>query len=525
MIEDRLIEINERFDLAMRGANADGLWDWNVLTNQVWFSPRWKSMLGHLEDEVGSGLNEWSDRVHPDDLERAYADVQAHMDGKSECYENIHRVRHKDGHYLTVLDRGFAVRNDSGEVVRMVGTHTDITAQKKVELELQQEKERAEEANRSKSEFLANMSHEIRTPMNGVLGIAELLSTTPLNQEQLKYLDIMQESGKALLVIINDILDFSKVEAGKETLNIQPFNLPLAVERVCRLLQLQAEEKKLYLKNITSPNVPEWLAGDVVRVEQILMNLIGNSIKFTSRGGITVQTDVVSIDQDDVSVQITVEDTGVGVPEDKQGEIFNYFTQADASTTRTYGGTGLGLAISKQLIELMGGTIKIESEPGHGTKFRINLQLTIVYKPDLDNSNKSSSSALDLAHQQCQVLIVEDNKTNQLVTKRLLEHIGCRAEVAENGEVALRMVQENPSLFDLVLMDLQMPVMDGFEASRRIHKDHPDLPIVALTAVTQHEDIERSLAVGVSDVLYKPFTIKEVISKLNLWGGGSGDHH
>ncbi len=496
-IRNALAKSEKRFDLAMRGAN-DGVWDWDMASNTVYYSPRWKAMLGHEEDEIGPALAEWSGRVHPDDSASAMAAVRAHLDGDTSHFEVTFRFRHKQGHYLWVLSRGLAVRDAEGNPSRMVGTHTDITAQKRAEEALIQAKEAAEAASRAKSEFLANMSHEIRTPMNGVLGMLNLTLDTGLSDEQRDYLMMAQTSANSLLHIINDILDFSKIEAGRLDVQPEAVDIRAIVNEMQRLHEHRCQEKGLTFTSAVDAALPDWMMLDQMRVRQVLINLIGNAIKFTHNGGVSL-----SVERVGQGVRFAVRDTGIGIARESQATVFQAFTQADGSITRRFGGTGLGLSISFRLVGLMGGLMGLQSEPGQGSEFYFLLPLE---EPRQTPSNPAPAAVAERSRP-LSILLAEDNPINQKLAVTLLAREGHRVTVADDGEAALQAISQHD--FDLVLMDMQMPVLSGLEATARIRADETArhsrrVPIVALTANAFDEDRDACLAAGMDSYVSKP---------------------
>ncbi len=358
---------------------------------------------------------------------------------------------------------------------------------------------------KAKSEFLATMSHEIRTPMNGIVGVVSLLLDEDLPPSIKSQLELIDASSKTMLTLISDVLDFSKIEAGKLQIESVPFNLRGLLQEVVALAAIGAREKKLEMTAELDPAIPEIVRGDPLRLRQVLTNLINNAVKFTQHGSVTLRAKVFEGDE----LEMSVIDTGIGIPADQLERIFEKFTQAESSTTRHYGGTGLGLAICRQLAQLMQGTIRVESRAGYGSTFtlRIKLPAAEAVLAERPVSRKVSPG--------CSVLVVEDNLVNQKVAARMLEVLGCRAEIASGGHAALEMLAAKK--YSLVLMDCQMPELDGFETTRRIRASGSKVPIVAMTATATPEAREECLASGMNDYLTKPVEKNRLFEVLSRW--------
>jgi len=440
-------------------------------------------------------------------------------------------IRHKDGKLTDVLFNGSVYRDDQGNVLGVVVVARDITDQKRIATELseaivfaelavaiaEEAKIKAESATliaetavKAKQQFLSNMSHEIRTPMNAIIGFTKVLLKTDTTFKQKEYLQAIKMSGDALIVLINDILDLAKVDAGKMIFEQTPFKMALSISAMLHLFEPKIHEKNLILVREYDQNIPTVLLGDPVRLHQIILNLVSNAVKFTNHGKITVCVKMLKEDEKSVTIEYTVKDTGIGISENKIERIFENFQQASSGTSRLYGGTGLGLAIVKQLVEAQDGSISVQSTLNEGSTFGFILSFK---KTKADTESDIEVFELDSELKNVKVLVVEDIALNQLLMKTLLDEFGFGCVVAANGKIAIEKLQSDS--FDIVLMDLQMPEMNGFEATEYIRNTlRSTIPIIALTADVTTADLAKCKSVGMNDYIAKPVDEKILYSKI-----------
>jgi PAS domain S-box-containing protein len=638
-------EREEQLNLALEAGQL-GFWDWNIVTGAVQFGGQWSHMLGYDMDEIEPHVRAWEKLIHPDEKDYVMQELTDHLEGRTPLYSCTHRLRHKNGSWRWILDRGRVVERDaqchplraigihadvteqraaeesarksesrlrqaqdaagigiheydvindvvlwdtmvcdiwgiphdmkvtydvfkagvhsedwekvdeavakaldpSGEgvyeaeyrvisqrdgtlrhvaatgqttfegnkAIRLIGTVMDVTAEREAEAALREAKEQAEAANVAKSEFLANMSHEIRTPMNAIVGLTNLLGNPRLKPEQQShFIDTLKVSSQQLMELISDLLDLSKIESEQLRLESIPFNMKHLLDEVTKIQSIRAMEKGLSL-TLDYQCHQEEVMGDPLRVKQVVMNLISNAVKFTEQGNVSLFVTGEPLPDGLTRYEIKVRDTGVGIREEQLRSIFAKFTQADSSITRKYGGTGLGLSIAKKLAEAMDGDITVESTYGQGSCFTVHVILQ-THRTVSEQNAVAAPAADSASHHTC-LLLVEDYPANVLVATSLLEDFGYAYEVASNGKEALQRLQNGTS-YDLVLMDVQMPVMDGFEATRRLREwekieGRSPIPIIGMTAHALVGDREKCFEAGMDDYIPKPFQPDELQAKL-----------
>ena len=506
--------------------------DWEI----VYVSKGCKDVCGYTSGELITDKSLWLSIINPEDWQPIEAQVFA--DIRTECSGTyVYRILHKNGTWRWISQTNHSCWDATQNAWSVTIISTDISDRKQAEIVLAKAKETAEAATKAKSEFLANMSHEIRTPMNGVIGMTQMLQTTELTKEQQDFVNTISESGEVLLAVINDILDFSKIESGMLTIESREFCLQNVVSSVGDILHSQAIAKNIDLQYMIAPDIPNLLIGDQTRLRQILLNLIGNAIKFTPQGQVSISVNgrfLKANQYGKYQLEFAIADTGIGIQGDRLQQLFQAFTQADASISRKYGGTGLGLVISKRLVELMGGRIWVESfgqvggnpplnwqtqEPSQGSTFYFTISVSVsaaIGEPQASIAPKANKL---LAHDKLaemfplRILLVEDNIVNQMVATRLLQKLGYQADLANNGLEAIEAVQKQ--IYDLIFMDVQMPEMDGLTATKLIREYLMDskhkVQIVAMTANAMPEDRQACLDAGMNAYISKPINIQEII--------------
>jgi PAS domain S-box-containing protein len=545
--EERLRENEERFNFALNGTKA-GLWDWFIRPGKIVLNNRWAEMVGYeLRELEPVSIETCQKLTHPEDLVKLEELLEMHFNGKTDYFECEARLKHKKGNWEWVIIRGMVVdRDKQGNPLRITGTQIDISNQKRIEFELKAQmdennslneeyisqneeliesierikkineelneaKLNAEESYRLKSAFLANMSHEIRTPMNGIIGFSELLKSPKLPEEKREYYSgIIIDSSKQLLIIVNDILDISQIETGKVSLVYEDVIINDLINILFAFFEPQTGSKAIKLHSHKPlSNSLSTICTDKTRLRQVLTNLLNNAIKFTHEGHIKFGYKVI-----DDNMEFFVEDTGIGIPEDLHEKVFEPFRQAELEITNHYGGTGLGLTISRKLVELLGGKIWLESQRGRGSVF----YFTIPYNSNflgVKNTEKQEKMVSNKFYDMV-ILVVEDDDVNYLFLETVLSKNNIKIHRALNGIEAVELCRNNPNI-KLVLMDIKLPFMNGYEAARRIKQQNPNMPIIAQTAYAMCEDRKKAIEAGCDDYISKPIIKSELLKLIEKY--------
>ncbi len=518
-MEEKLRISEEQYRLLAENA-VDNIWIMSNIRNFTYVSPSIINVLGYTPDEFKAQSLE--DLLTPGSLRRVLeylAELETRL-RTGEAFENYRgelKVRRKDGSIAWTEVTASPLLDANGALVEFVGVTRDVSERKRHELELERAREGAEAANQAKSEFLSNMSHEIRTPMNGIIGMAQLLGYTRLTDEQQEYLSAIRSSSDVLMALINDVLDLSKIESGKIELEQRDFSLQECLRDVIRTQAALIDEKGLNMVTDIAPGVPDNLIGDQLRLKQILINLLGNAVKFTHKGEIRIAVTAMERSDSIALLKLSVTDSGIGISPEAMSKIFEPFVQADGSNTRKYGGTGLGLSICTRLVNLMGGTIRVESVEGGGSTFTITLTF-IVNEASLLSDGRSRSGKVNFSWNGpfLSILVVDDLELNLLFATRVLQKAGHTVVTARNGLEALEIWGEGN--FDLILMDIQMPVMNGLEATQAIRLREESsgrhIPIIALTARALQDEREKIQSQGLDGYLTKPIEINILFDEL-----------
>ena len=486
--------------------------------NITFFNHQWINETGYALEELQNGG--WQKTIHPDDIEitkNSWVNaIKFETAFEVEC-----RILHKKWGYRWNLSRAVPIKDDNGKVIMWVGTHTDIHDHKEAKSKAESAVLIAEEAVKAKQQFLSNMSHEIRTPMNSIIGFTNVVLKTNLTDKQKEYINAVKVSGESLVVLIDDILDLAKVDAGKMIFEHTPFYLFSSVSDMLHLFETKIQEKNLTLIKQYDTSIPPVVVGDALRLRQIILNLVNNAVKFTTKGTITISIRKRTEDSENVTVEFIVKDTGMGIEEKNLDQIFNSFQQVAFETNRLYGGTGLGLAIVKQLVSLQGGTVKVKSKLGEGSTFSFTLNFKKIKAKFIKENNKTDApvkkeiASPEYLHK-VKILAVEDIDLNQLLIKIMVTDFGFDIDIAANGKIALEYLAKNK--YDLILMDLLMPVMNGFEATEMIRKKMKSkIPIIALTADVTTVDLKKCKALGMNDYISKPINEKELLTKITKY--------
>ncbi|GAB3910893.1 hypothetical protein GCM10028803_51150 [Larkinella knui] len=507
-----MVKSEERFSLAFK-ATKDIVYDWSFKDEGIWYSDQIHEAFGYPRTTLFN-LDWARTKVHPDDHDLLFTSIESTLREQRDNWSGEYRFQMANGEYASILDRGFAVYGSNGAPERWIGCMSNISVLKQTEAELRAAKVKAEESVKLKSEFLANMSHEIRTPLNGMIAMTEMIQETDLSVDQRRYLDIISRSSETLLALINDILDFSKIDAGKLEIAPVAFSLRDEIPKGLASLALKASLKKLEFLYRINEDVPDQLIGDVYRIQQIIANLAGNAIKFTEKGEVVISFALDHVEGKWAMLHCSVSDTGIGIPAEKVGQIFEEFIQVDGTTTRQYGGTGLGLAITKRLVEVMEGTVWIESREGAGSTFHFTLKLEVqpVEFPRKPLKNRDMKNM--------EVLIVEDNHSARQYATEVITQFGMSPVAVATGEEALSHLYRAAGAgkpVPLMLLDISLSgELDGYDVADSVINDRSlqQTAIVVISMSQKVSDRERFGQLGIQDFLSKPFSQSDLFDSI-----------
>ena len=493
-------------------ASRIGVWEWNVATGQTSFNAMWMAMLGYAPDELPQQLSTWERLIHPDDLGPVTAALQAHLRGQGETYCTVHRLQHKDGHWVWVRDAGVITERDaSGAPLVLIGTHVEVSELKETEAALVRARERAEASERAQARFLANMSHEIRTPMTGLLGVLDMLAQTPLSTSQKGLVDVLDGAARQLHRLLDDVLEVVRLEAGSVRLNAGPFAWRSTLHELVQLYRAASAARDVDLRLDCTGDVDVVVSGDAVRVRQIVGNLVQNAIRFApAKTAVTLSlAATMRGDGCHLDVTVDVDDEGPGVPAAARTEIFERFRQAHAPGG---GGAGLGLAIARELARAMGGDVTLVHRDGPGARFRLAVVLPLAAAESETTSTKPAWPTTPRWRRPPVVLVAEDVAVNRLVLARILETLGCHVDTVDDGASAVERARSLRP--DAICMDCEMPVVDGISATRALRAVGLTTPIFAATAHVLPDNEARCRDAGMTALLRKPFEVEQVAALL-----------